>query len=513
MSLHIQRSRAIPCLPSTFGILLAVFACFYAIELTSLSLSIDDEVSAFRRDPKIWLTQGRWTIYLFELLIMPKPVLPFVPIAVFGVLISFSYVILLITLRRDPNAPAAILAFPMFAAFPVWAFITEFQANTPAAGIGVLACCAALLLLSSSLLTEQKSKSYIVLLANALLASVLIAIAAAAYQTLVLVFVSLGLAVIILNAINDSNASVHGCLRGIAILAAVSSIGVCFYSAITAALLILMNIELKHVNQLISLPVLLTNPLDVLSRTIRSAWLVYSGSETIYLVTAWSFGLVVLLSFIGIACAPALRENPRLRGLLIVLHAALLFVPFAMYPIARGSMPMRSLVAVPAVMWSSAYIAVTTPVLWLRRVSLVVVAVAIFQALYAVYLYQTNSILVRYRDSATAGAIYQKIAELQPEWDRSRTYPIVVYGAWRFISPLERVMTSTAGASFFEWDGGNSSRIAAFMRLQGYANVTAAPRSKKDKFLSIARQMPVWPAEGSVRNEGDVTIIKLGPIK
>lgn len=40
--------------------LFAIFVAMYFSELASFSLSVDEELAAFRTDASIWIIQGRW---------------------------------------------------------------------------------------------------------------------------------------------------------------------------------------------------------------------------------------------------------------------------------------------------------------------------------------------------------------------------------------------------------------------------------------------------------------------
>ncbi|MDX9839272.1 MAG: hypothetical protein RBT39_17055 [Azoarcus sp.] len=57
------------------GVLLLIFVVLYYYRLANYYPLIDDEVAAVRTSPEIWLSQGRWGAYLFELLVLPNPVL------------------------------------------------------------------------------------------------------------------------------------------------------------------------------------------------------------------------------------------------------------------------------------------------------------------------------------------------------------------------------------------------------------------------------------------------------
>ncbi len=433
-----------------------------------------------REDPSVWIAQGRWTVFVMELLVMREPVLPFVPIAIFGSCLAVGYVIYLNAIGRNPDAVASLITFPLFSSFPTWSFITEFQANTPAIGIGVLACCVAIALLRPMLYTPSASAgAYFAWVPNGALASLLIAVAAGTYQTVPLLFVVLGLAAIMFGAMDDPKGSVRMVLRGVIVLAIVCAIGLALYFIILSVFLAIYATEVAYIDNFIRVDQLLEQPAKTLASSLQFAWKVYSGDRRFYVATAWAFGIVIALSFLALALTPQLKNRPAVHVSVMFIHGAILLIPFAMTPIAGGTMPIRSLIGVPAVIWTCAYLTITTPVAWLGRASLYVTAIAIFQTLYSVYLYQTNGIVVRQRDAATAAAIYHKIAEQQPEWDRSRMYPVLVYGAWPFKSHYRRASSSTAGASFFEWDGGNRSRVVSFMNILGYHNIAGRPSKNR----------------------------------
>ena len=64
------------------GILFAIGTIANIYFLSSFSFSIDDELAATRKDPLIWVAQGRWATYVLEKLIFPQPSVPFAPFLV-----------------------------------------------------------------------------------------------------------------------------------------------------------------------------------------------------------------------------------------------------------------------------------------------------------------------------------------------------------------------------------------------------------------------------------------------
>ena len=104
------------------SILLALFAAFHVSELTNFTLSIDDELEAFRASPHLWVALGRWAGYLFEKFVLPQPVVPFLPLALFGLFCSIGYLFFLRAIGERYKDPWSLAFFPLFSAFPTWAF-------------------------------------------------------------------------------------------------------------------------------------------------------------------------------------------------------------------------------------------------------------------------------------------------------------------------------------------------------------------------------------------------------
>lgn len=92
--------------------LFAIFVAIYFFEISSFHLSIDEESAAFRQDASVWVPQGRWGAYLFEAYILQQPIVPVLPMAVFGLALVAAYLLLLDTIGRDRlGAALASLSF------------------------------------------------------------------------------------------------------------------------------------------------------------------------------------------------------------------------------------------------------------------------------------------------------------------------------------------------------------------------------------------------------------------
>src|SRR5262249_427258 len=94
--------------------LLLLFAVFHLNELTNFPLSIDAEFDAFRENSgSLWLGQGRWTTYLFEQFVLRQPVLPFLPLALFGLFCSLGYLLFLRAIGEERPDPLSFAFFPL----------------------------------------------------------------------------------------------------------------------------------------------------------------------------------------------------------------------------------------------------------------------------------------------------------------------------------------------------------------------------------------------------------------
>ncbi|MEC8028386.1 MAG: hypothetical protein VX170_12000, partial [Pseudomonadota bacterium] len=71
------------------------------------------------------------------------------------------------------------------------------------------------------------------------------------------------------------------------------------------------------------------------------------------------------------------------------------------------------------------------------------------------------------------------------------------------------VPTTTAGASFFAWDGGSPARMVRLMNLIGYTRFVSLPPQRRQELHGHYAGMPVWPRPGSVKAVGGVVLVKL----
>ncbi len=122
------------------SILLALFAVFHVSELTNFTLSIDDELAAFRAGSYAWIAQGRWGHICSRSLCRRNLSCPSFPLR-FSVYSVRSAISFFCGNRQADEGFSSFAFFPLFSTFPTWAFMKAFQSDIPACGIGVLLSC------------------------------------------------------------------------------------------------------------------------------------------------------------------------------------------------------------------------------------------------------------------------------------------------------------------------------------------------------------------------------------
>ena len=496
----------------SFAILLGIFAAFYAVELTSFQLSIDDEYAVYRESADIWVQQGRFTVYVLERFLFSYPVIPFFPHAVFGVFVSLAYLVVLRTCGVRQLGLVHFVLFPLFAAFPTWSFLLEFLPNTPAEGLGVFVTSCAIATFARHLVSSQAQpgqRGIVGWLGRLALAGLLGAIALGAYQSNVLLLLVLGLGVILTDAFRKE-VSLGQLLRGFGALALLTAVTVGLYTLVLRGFMFSLDLEPTYTERFIKVNQLLGHPMRVIRLTLVEGVELYGGDPVVYGTHAFGFGMVVLLGLAAVVVAPSMTGRPMKRVAVILLAVAALLAPLGLNFLSRGHVPFRSLVAFPAAVWLFGFLGLTVGGRWIARATLVAVLLAALQTQYVASLFHAGAAMVREHDRALATSIHDRIEAVHPNFSRTSDHKVEFYGAIRFRTEFPQIEGSTRAKSFFEWAGGRPDRVVWYMRLIGYDHLRDISEKERIKLTPILEKMPVWPAPGCVRVVGDVTLVRLG---
>ncbi len=491
------------------SILLFIFILFYFFRLAAFSISIDDEFGAVRDSPDVWLVQGRWTLYLFERYVISQQVLPFFPFLVFGGCIAVSYRLLLSAFGIERLGKIDYLAFSLYAAYPIWIFSLSFFSNTMAFGIGQLLAVVAVYNIGVALSLHNTGAAARRATLPMVRACLFGAAAIGMYQSFVFSVASLSLGLIVADTLR-TNAG----WRATLVRCAWAGVGVvsCIvvYEFMQWMLLAVTRLGgERYVANFLNWDALRTNPWHVVVAVIVNGLQTYGGSAAVFGTTLASYAIIVFLGFLSILLWPSRSWRSRLIALL--LTALLAALPFLLHIAAGGNLPARTLVAVPAVMWLLARIGSASPRRAVAFAMMCAVMVGALQSLYALNLLQTANEFARKHDEALAVEIFERVVTIDPHIADGPVPVLDFYGAQPFDSIYPRPIPATMGYSFFEWDGGNSYRIVAYLHLLGYPRFEVAGQPQRRQNDAVFREMPSWPAPGSVRNFNGVILVKLGP--
>jgi hypothetical protein len=496
-----------------FLILWAIFVLFYFSELAGSSLSIDEEKALIRSDPAIWATQDRWLVYVIERFLLPPPVLPFFPLFVFGGFASLGYIV--VARRHDYDLAdwRVLLLFVLFSGFPALHFMLDFSFVLPSLGVALLLACVCLHLFDRAMaaITDppgqpaRRGRLAGLLALHALCGAGAVGV----YQSLILLVAAGCCGLFLLRFLREPALSWRHIILVHAWLLGALAAGVVLSYLMSRGLLLLVGLESSYSSHFIHPERMLDAPTKVLRTLLREYWQVYGGKRGFYGFRYLTFPLLLLAGLIAVAARAWARD--RGAAALAFLYAlGITLIPFAIHPINGGVMPYRTLVSVPYVFWFFAAAAALSHVTWLRRVGIALVIVVAVQCLHSFSASQAQKRLVLDQDRALASEIYQRVVAAIPDFDRTRTYPLELYGAYEFRSPYREVGGSTWSGSFFAWDGGNPGRIVEFMNIIGYPSFARIDAATRASLLPAMEKMPIWPAAGSVRVVDGTILVRLG---
>lgn len=474
--------------------------------LSVYSPSIDDEMGALRNNPEVWIGQGRWFVYLVERFLFPQPAIPFAPFILLCACLAISYAF--ITKLHDLRESwKTFICFPVFCSYPVWWFISEFYSNIPSLALGFLFTTFAVYLTFRHYSLDKKLS--IPSIKSSLLTAVLLASAIGAYQSLILLYLTLGLGIIITKIAQSDqsfNIPVTKIFLKLLHVALTGSAGVVLYGIINYFAQALSGVHSEYLNNFLDLNKLITSPLVVIDSVFTEQVKIFTGSKSIFGASAATAALLLFGSSLTLLRSP----KPARTVSLFILWGLLLTTPFLMHFLSGSNgMPMRTMITLSYVTWLMAILIVSEKTKTLSILGSIVVMIYVLQIFGVTSQYIASATITQSHDRLLAADIYRRIAEIDSNFDRENTIEIDVYGHKEVASPYATGATSTIQASFFDWDGGNLTRMTSYMKLMGYPNIKMVNPQNRKLLTPIFQKMPVWPAKGSVIKVDDRYLIRL----
>lgn len=523
------REQGAPAADTSVQIILvpmAIAIFFYWPFFSSISWSIDDEMSQNRISALVWISQGRWGAGIVEFLFTRLPVVPLLPLLVMGACYGTTVFLMMRCLQARSVAVASLATIAMVT-FPSFVAINNFYSNSLPVAIGL--ACSAFSAYVFTLHIERPAPAlkdiglrYVLILLGE---SFVLAFAVGCYQSLVLVYLVIGLIAIFTRSLRDLAVPqpftpwlflalarlLAGVISGLVLYAVIQKASMSFYhNAVIGA----------YITSFYSLSELFLHPADAMHAIREKVLASVTGSPSVYGIPFGALpifiGVVLVLLCVEIISLMLRRKvgfGGVVAGFLLLLATA---APHALEVVSTGRMPLRTNIAFAVFL---AGLVICSLGVFSRRspVRLVILGVTVsllfFQVdLFSRYLAQAQ--LTYDADKATARALYYRIAEVYPQFDRDKPVYVDIYGYLDNSNPAYPVVDSIGG-SFFHWDNGNASRMLAFLDCLGYKYFRRMPPAMARELfrphLSAFDSMPIWPSAGSVVLRNEVVLIKLGP--
>lgn len=241
----------------------------------------------------------------------------------------------------------------------------------------------------------------------------------------------------------------------------------------------------------------------------------------------FSFGLlcIMIVAFVLLNCIRFGRKMKKKSVVVTVLFylAALFISPFLMTLVCGGAPVIRSQLVLPLLTGLLAYFAISfledelavQGKVIMKRACAVIVALVCVVGIWAqtattMSLYYTDE--MRYEQDAALGrALIQEIDRTRGRFE----LPVAVVGNKPFKGNNACVTGEIIGKSFFDHDVEvepkyywSTRRMIGFFHVFG-ADYEQAAKEKFPDVINYSKDMPVWPAEGSVQLYDSMVVVKL----
>lgn len=471
-----------------FLIALFSYVLVYGFELTHFTLSIDEE---FPDNFAQTMMLGRWGHALIRHYLLPEPFVPFITTALCLIFLSFSAVLSAIYLKLSKYQSIAYIV--MLAALPQLAYQIQFSNQSDTIALSILFSTLSLFALNVSRL-----KSYVLFI-------ILTVASLSIYQSVFLFAASLLCVKFTILAIKKE-IKLSGLIKKLA-----------FYVTLTLIALVINSLFSKLCAYYYNIP-------TSSYLTAMIGWGKLSPGEIIITVCQYIYNCFTLNAPFGmnalpftfvwmvVICLVAFKEGKNFF-LLLLLCLTTIASCFIMNLVLGAWLPPRTMIQAP-VIFAGLFAAalVSLKVISLQHkifLSFIPVLFLISGAVSSNKLFYSDY-MAREADAHLSSQIIDTIYNKYPDFD-IKTTPVFFYGSYTPANVWRLAGADAFGASFFEWDGGNNSRIYAYLKSANIAEFVHPNPDQVDLASKAGKELPSWPNRGSVLLHNGVIIIKIGP--
>jgi hypothetical protein len=285
------------------------------------------------------------------------------------------------------------------------------------------------------------------------------------------------------------------------------------YYAIQKIFLFIASTRIEYVDAYFDINYLWGNFSEVTRLTFDFLHRIYFGDPLIYGNEIHILSTVIMLSFasliLRLMCSKLTIANKIFIAILCLL---LLVLPFAAGLFMRGNLSMRFLVSLPISMAGVVMLGLHGRSRGIKFFAGVLVGICIFQFVISTNTLFSSSALALQADRILAGRVLERIADAKATAGVNELKYLEVVGYINRSSTRLIPKSETFGASFFEWDQGNTHRVLFFLKTLGLEEeLQPLPVKERSEMMSLTSTMPIWPDNGSVQVFEDTVVIKFGP--
>lgn len=473
----------------------------YFVHLTNFSISIDEELASFSANSGLgWIAQGRWGTALVGWLLPNSSAIPFISTLIF-ILTSTAAALILAAPIAKTKAEALIFS-GIFVSSPIWLHLVEFNTIATGAGVGLLVTALAVALVANGRI------------ATTILASVCISFAIGLYQAFVILYAIACLVILVPGCHFWRSKEQQGLFAPFRLFVAVVAslcLGFLLYLVIQRGSLFLTHQTPTYVDSYIQINELKTDFSSAAPRILNAIEGLIFGTDPTYL--GWGVPLLLLSImgfFIGLYhTVTKAISDPGRSVVSLISMIGMVVAASALIIMAVGRMPTRALIGFPflfSVLALNYFRASTSRQKWVGW-GLFFYAVLISGWIGASLFYADR--VARERDQVLATRLASTIEDI----GRSvfgDDIPFVLVGDKEFPDEGVARHVQIFGTSFFEKDGGNPYRVAAYFRLLGIGNLRPLSVNVLEGSMPVVDAMPNWPAPGSIAVVDHVLVVKLG---
>lgn len=478
----------------------------YGFELFNFSLSIDEEVTSFGTAPEltVYLKVGRWGIYLLNYLIYPQSILPYYPF-----LIAISAIALCAVLfagTRSSGVASKMVFTIIFVTHPLHAHYLVFNTSNLYYGIGMAMTAISFLLFEKALIREKRP--FMIYLVSS---AIVLGFAVSLYQAMIPFFLVFASFLLFRRILDGRDLTLTEFMKSLGWVLMVVILAIGIYKGLD---IIIRHIvlgagpqnQLDYLDKMVNWGVL---PVErILSDQLESIAGYLTGMDKDMNYTGWS-SKVFLLVLAALMMVIITTKRPVIQKLILLGCLVMLVLsPFSLNIVNGKSLPVRTLMAFPLMMGIVWMLLADQAHVIMKRVLVVLAFVLLLSHFY----WNTRLFYASYTSWQADKVMAARISERIMQLDISNKYenPRVAFvGRYVRQHNVMFIKSAVIGASFFEWDKGNSERIKSLFRTMGIEDLNLVTPDELEPLQNQIDKMPVWPRKGSVAIFGDIVVVKL----